>query len=302
MRPFIAAFALLLIALACMPQPECAAKQIKNDPDRKISASPTEAIDNAPHPDSDKQSGQVKQPDNQNPTVTVSKLPPVSVHKDRWDKIYICLTVGLVLVGIGTFIAIWVQAVETKHAVQAAKDSAEAALLNARTVINSYRPWMLLEFAYPDPMLSDVTTSFSVSFRNWGKTPAEIVSFYQTLESRQREHDLGLTESPEYPDEGRVLQQTRMIPEGQSWEAGESGFDIQSNVLADQWTEILASRQRAVYWGRLRYRDLIEHPTTIHVMKEPGKATLHETCFCYWWSPATGEMLIGGPASYNKHT
>src|SRR5579871_2150466 len=50
--------------------------------------------------------------------------------KDIWDKLYIVLTVALVIIGGGTLSVIWYQAVQNRKA-------AEAALLNATAFISS---------------------------------------------------------------------------------------------------------------------------------------------------------------------
>jgi hypothetical protein len=52
----------------------------------------------------------------------------------------------------------------------------------------------------------------------------------------------------------------------------------------------------------LRYRDLIEQPQTIHAPRNEEVRGIHETCFCYFYSPRLYDFLITGPYGYNKHT
>ena len=78
---------------------------------------------NGPRPDPQKGEDQIKQTNSDERLIAVRSLPPVSIEKDGWDIAYIRLTALLVCVGIGTFIAIWIQAVETRRAAEAARDS-----------------------------------------------------------------------------------------------------------------------------------------------------------------------------------
>ncbi len=54
--------------------------------------------------------------------ILVDRIP----DKDTWDKVYICLTAALVLIGGFTFIAIWIQAKETAKAAEATQVAAVA--------------------------------------------------------------------------------------------------------------------------------------------------------------------------------
>jgi hypothetical protein len=190
----------------------------------------------------------------------------------------------------------------TNDGVEATRKSADAALLNAQAMINSERPWMLIEVK-----AGNSQGTFTVSFRNCGRTPAEVVSFCQHLECRKRDNDFGLPASPDYWDEAQLFKYTRMVaPQGVWFNPNDSYFVIDQNVTTEQWRDITNSRQRAVYWGRLRYRDMIEFPKTAHQLTTEEAVSLprviHETCFCYWWSPALNDLPVGGPLAYNKNT
>jgi hypothetical protein len=209
-----------------------------------------------------------------------------------------------ILVGFYTLKDLQKQTKNTGIAAEAAKISAEAASLNAQAIINAERPWLFIEIKTSEGNIvrpGDIPAhcAFSVSFRNYGKTPAEIVGFDQHPDCRDSTDDLPWP--PQYALEGRVLVHTRMVPAGETWrDPGESHFYVESFVLEDMWRDIQRSKKRLVYWGRLQYRDLIEQPKTIHELTKLG--TIHETCFCYFWSPALNEFLICGPLGYNKHT
>jgi hypothetical protein len=169
---------------------------------------------------------------------------------------------------------------------------------------NTERPWLFIEIKTTGVVGTPVGEipqhmGFSVSFRNWGKTPAEVVAFDQHPDCRKDLTDLPWP--PEYSPEREVMVQTRMVPPGEVWlDPGESYFQPETFLGEDEWKEIRNSQKRFIYWGRIQYRDLIEESKTIHEIKEVG--TIHETCFCYFWSPRLDEFLICGPLGYNKHT
>jgi hypothetical protein len=203
------------------------------------------------------------------------------------------------LIGI-TFLV--VQTLATKEAAKAAKASAESALKSSQAIINAERPWLLIEIETGViKQVGSIADSiwFSISFRNCGKTPAEVVNFDQHPVCRQNLEDL--PSPPKYVTEGKAWAHTRMVPAGAQWsDPGESRFIPSQFLPLDQWKDIRESRKRFIYWGRLQYRDLIEDAKTIHELEKVG--TIHETCFCYFWSPPLNEFFICGPLGYNKHT
>lgn len=55
--------------------------------------------------------------------ITISKVPAVSIQKDRWDYLYISLTGLLVIVGASTWVLIYWQARATADSARAARDA-----------------------------------------------------------------------------------------------------------------------------------------------------------------------------------
>jgi hypothetical protein len=192
---------------------------------------------------------------------------------------------------------------QTKRMIEHAGKQADAAFLNAHAVVNAERPWMLINMVVDVGQVgTDPPVSLSVSFINQGRTPAEIISFEQHLDCKQSTGDLPTPPVYSTP-EGQVLLHTAMVAPGREWkDRGESSFALSTNFTAEQWQDIRSGRQRALYWGRLRYRDLIEEPRTVHEIAGQQVRGAHETCFCYFYSPALREFLITGPYGYNKHT
>lgn len=271
-------------------------------------------------------------------TVACKCAPLPQPGKDWWYRAYVILTGALVVIGaVGVGYAIKTlkaierqakanegqlteiqQSVEKtdrmiviaaqeaengRAAMEAAKQSADAAVLNAQAIINSERPWLFINIvtfpANADEHGIPEHLGFSVTFRNHGKTPAEIVGFDQHPDCCKDTDDLPFP--PKYSLEGHVMLHTRMVPPAETWrDPGESSLWPEQFLLSDDWNDIRVSRKRFIYWGRLQYRDLIEDSKTIHELAKVG--TIHETCFCYFWSPRKNEFLICGPLGYNKHT
>lgn len=237
------------------------------------------------------------------PTATAEPRKSYDASNDTLYRIYLAATIVGVAGGfLGVGILIW-QTVLTRRSANAARDAANAAKTSSEAIINSERPWLFIKITTSDTETDEngivKHLGFSVSFQNYGKTPAEVVFFDQHPDCIKDPDDMRFT--PKYRLEGNVMVNTRMIPPGETWrDPGWSYFSPESFLLEDQWKDIRGSRQRLVYWGRLQYRDLIEQSKTIHELKSLG--TIHETCFCYFWSPALNEFLVCGPWGYNKHT
>jgi hypothetical protein len=222
--------------------------------------------------------------------------------KDSLYRRYLCATIVGVAGGfIGIGILVW-QTVMTRQSANAARDAAIAATTSSQAIINSERPWLFIDILVHNQAFSDKVPEhliFSVSFQNYGKTPAEVVGCDHHTECL--ENSIPLPLPPEYTNQGSVMAHTRMVPPGDKWRyPGESAISATDYLLEDQWRDIRSSKKRLVHWGRIQYRDLIEEAKSIHELNKVG--TIHETGFCYFWSPSLNEFLICGPVGYNKHT
>jgi hypothetical protein len=248
-----------------------------------------------------------RQTQEQNPTEkAVYRVNVISEPTSGWTKAYVFITALLGLAGLGTLYILWRQANVAQDAANAARDAATAAKNSSEAIVNSERPWLFITISTAgssgaldqNGVLQHLT--FSVKFRNCGKTPAEVIGFDQHLDCRENDMS-NLPFPPKYGLEGHVMAHTRMVPSGEVWrDIGEDSFLAEQYVLDTQWNDIRSSRKRLVYWGRLQYRDLIRESKSIHELKDIG--LIHETCFCYFWSPARNEFLVWGHFGYNKHT
>ena len=100
---------------------------------------------------------------------------------------WILMAVGIigVLIGIFTLIALYRQGGDTQRALTYAKQSADAALLNAQAVMNAERAWVMVDISDPvanitvtnatNPDRTMSSVRFSLSYRNEGRTPCWIV-------------------------------------------------------------------------------------------------------------------------------
>lgn len=188
-----------------------------------------------------------------------------------------------------------------EQSVAAAEKSAQAALLSVETMRNAERPWMFIEIEKLEQTISQGDQPiFTVKFVNQGRTPAEVVSLDFHLDSRNGIDDFPIP--PTYLNGGFSMVSTRMIAPGRPFALpGEPYINLPDNYTSETWDEIKRSQRRATCWGKLVYRDLIKRPASIHVAGN-DHGILHETCFCYFWSPRLNEFLITGPLGYNKHT
>ncbi len=136
--------------------------------------------------------------------------PRHSSFWSNWALVFVGLFTGIA--AILTLLAIDAQTEQVKNAADATAKNASAALKQATAIFNAERPWMLIKIKVGSGVTlpGDVPLHvyFDVSFRNCGKTVAEIVSFDQELQCWPLE---ALPSPPKYANEGHVLLHTRMV-------------------------------------------------------------------------------------------
>jgi len=200
-----------------------------------------------------------------------------------WDTTW--ATWALVVVGLGgTVAALWTLRLVRRQA-NDTKTAAEAALLNAQALINSERAWIFCQWKRFGTM------EFALSIKNFGRTPACIIDVVQKEEFVDL---LPLADShtlPQVPDYGPEtrLSVIRVLPPNEVWSSPE--WHTSSSFLPEQMLEeIRTSRKRHFIYGVVRYRDLLQ------------SSEIHETRFCYFYSPPIDEFILGGPSDYTKYT
>jgi hypothetical protein len=271
--------------------PAPASQHIEHNGKNKKKPPATPTVENSQEADTGQRQDQEEASHNEKQAVTVSEWPSVSVSKDAWDKTYIVLTAALVAIGCFTFIAIWIQAIETRKA-------AQAALLNAQSLINAERPWIvpipLLEHpprvtfvgGYEPSKHEPNPFSFGMTFKNFGRTPARIVSVIDiplTLKPGE-----SLPDIPNYAaNPSPTFRGDRMLVPDDRWNHG--GGEITAILTTEQFAAVDTGKQTFVYFGRIEYRDFLR------------PEVLHESRFCYFYRSELGEFVPDGPPEYNKY-
>ncbi len=128
---------------------------------------------------------------------TPAPTPWLMRDRIRWGAEIVLVIFGYVgiMLALSTLRRIERQTRSVEAAAVAAADSAHAALLNAQSIVDSGRPW-LLTTVKPS---ADVENSFAVIATNHGRSPARIVGTMEQIKFAIDETHLPKT--PEYPSE-----------------------------------------------------------------------------------------------------
>jgi hypothetical protein len=210
---------------------------------------------------------------------------------------------ALVIVGIITAAFICWQAWESRKAAQAMRDSiphqrkaADAALLNAQALINSERPWVMIQIKeLPVEQTNGVfdLRSFQFTVFNYGKSPAHIVDCKGPKIEFYGEPDKDLPIPPNY---GTWQWERRFLPPNDSLPLGRVIYP--SKLRIDMISEAATRGEHApkgelVAYGLLEYTDAISGVT-------------YKTAFCYRHdrlapSSMGGHFMVCGPQDYNLY-
>jgi hypothetical protein len=189
----------------------------------------------------------------------------------------------LVIVGIITCLVIGWQAIETRKAAQGAKDSAEAALLNAQALINSERPRVIVQIE-ETPGENAAKTRFRLCGYNHGSSPASVISCKGPIVTWLDDPDSELPPSPDYGTwewDTFLLLPRHKLP-------------LRDEI--NPWSDGIPRppKPQLVIYGLLEYRDGVTD-------------TIHRTAFCYRrkrdkLSDMGGHLVPCGPRTYNEYT
>jgi hypothetical protein len=226
-------------------------------------------------------------------------------------RVGLAQTVALIV----TFFAVWYQAKKTAAAAKAAADSVEAinrqavimerqtaatettanaANLNAEALINSERPWILVEnFQLFElvPMENQIPVRFAFDIQNYGRTPARITKY------RARLHINESTEMPPDPNVYALFDSDipqRIVPVNREPALRDSVLLQPRYYLSQAEIEQITNGVRFLWaYGFVRYEDVL-------VRRE------YETRFCYRYVlppyVPTPIFALAGPREYNDAT
>lgn len=176
-------------------------------------------------------------------------------------------------------------------AANAAAASAQAALLNAQSVVHAERPWILISVESSRSQ----ENSFTVVATNRGKTPAEIIS---TLErTRIVVDERRLPATPEYKAVKLDSPQVPVILLPGEFTAIQSFSREDVKELCDseeRLRRIETWEEKLYLYGKIIYKDLIS----------PPGSQVHETNWCCWYihGRQNSGLVMAGPQEYNSHT
>ena len=200
-------------------------------------------------------------------------------NNPEWVAIFVTAILALVAV---------VQLVFLRRSANAAKEAAEAALLNAQAVIRTERPWLVVTW------ISDKETPgvFRFGCRNQGNTPAKIIS----MSAKPTFIDLpdNLPVPPVYSSPV-AMPGLHLIVSEDSFRVGH-GINPASIIQnAGKKDLVDGSREFLVYCGNIVYRDAL--------YLDSATEGLHETRWCFVYQPAGKRKFVrSGPEEYNRYS
>jgi hypothetical protein len=232
------------------------------------------------------------------PHITVATPAPAPAPWPLQDRIAWGANVLLALLGYaGIVLAVSVlKKIErqTKYgetAALAAQEAAEAALLQAKAIVQAERPWILIHVA-PSPTIEN---GFTVIATNRGRSPARVMSTADEL--RIAKDETQLPGIPEYtPVDPDVPPVTMILLPGEF--ATIKAFcrdDVKAvSGSADRLQRIENWEERIFLYGKVMYRDLME----------PADVAAHETSWCcrYIHGRQKSGLVMAGTLEYNQHT
>lgn len=202
--------------------------------------------------------------------------------------VYVCLTGFYAYVSHKTLKTIEQQAESNakqfRLQLAEAKKSADAALAGAEAVMSAERARIVCSFN------TSGSTSHYMTIRNCGRTPALLIDVKFIRKHVPITNDPHLPDSPNF---GRATEfiHKRILCAGDKWEPQDYRVRVSAAELTEELCRRVESGQTRFYvYGRVEYRDVFRNDA------------LHETRFCFFYSPPLHEFIIGGPSEYTQQT
>jgi hypothetical protein len=273
------AFSLLMLVQVIHPFPRIVSDNStnqENHADHKPASKPNDSNGTIPFPvpstNPDQKGRQTDTAKDKDNPVLVRVLPEVSVHKDRWDYIYIGASLLIALATFGIAIIAWTQA--------------KAAYLNAQAVINSERPWLTVSLQE----IPNNNGMFTFRITNKGRTLAKVISgtsdfiFAGNMDSLPKE--------PIYI--------RPFIYPYQSFLTQDEYFDVfppfMPNVIINNRSitdKMFNPTQILFFYGQIIYEDVLG--------KDRPDGARHETRWCFGYD-AAARFIRTGSAAYDEYT
>ena len=256
------------------------------------------ASDGEKSPESDKIDCNGFPCDNQQPrfVVNVPNPPPSPwLLRDQisWGAELVLVVFGYVgiMLALSTLKKIERQTRIAEALVQAAADSAQAALLHAQALIDSERPWLVITV---EPSLN-IKNAFTILATNRGRTPARIIANLERITIAPDEAHL--PETPAYED---VAPGAPLVPiilltgESTSLKSFSRDDAVALPKTEEELRRLDTWENKIFIHGKVTYRDLIA----------PPDQQIHTTDWCCWYIHGRQKsgLVIAGPPKYNQHT
>lgn len=174
----------------------------------------------------------------------------------------------------------------------AAKKSADAALLSANALVNSERPWLFERFTItntnvPIPGGSFfVPTGIKLDLINLGRTPAEVF-FAAASFSIQPHQEVHSFDTTGFFDASAEFVHRRILAPEETWE----NFHYYTPSSPDANLRGMSDTHSLILFGIVKYRDTLG-----------GEATMvRETRYFYVYEPGNRMLRMAGPPGANRH-
>lgn len=296
------AICVVLIALAAMPAPLSAQAATHPATGQKTSSPyPTPAPAQAqPRPDCNGVPCEYQEPK----TIFVPSAPAPMIwtlhDKILWGAYLVLAILGYVgiMLALSTLRKIErnteaaeIAADAAQLAAKAATETAQAALLQAQTILDAERPWVLVT-AEPT---RGVESSFDITATNRGRSPATITSALdEAVFAADEEHLPGVPEFKKFESAARFVP-VILLPGESATLKTFSRDDVKALCASDEKFALVESWGERLYLcGQVQYNDLIA---------ASGREA-HETRWCSWYihGKQRSALVPAGPVEYNAHT
>ena len=236
--------------------------------------------------------------DYQPPHITIATPAPAPAPWPLQERIAWGANILLALVGYaGIMLALsMLKKIErqTKYgeiAATAAAESAEAALIHAKAILNAERPWVLVTVA-PSP---SIPNGFTVIATNRGRSPARVVAMAN--ETRIATGEAQLPGIPEYsPVDPEMPAVSIILLPGEFTTIKSFCRDDVKGICAseEQFRRIENWEERIFLYGKIEYKNLMA----------PADEVAHESRWCcrYIHGRQGSGLVMAGTQEYNAHT
>ena len=231
--------------------------------------------------------------------VRIIQLHTVSAARDWFDWLALIFNGCLVLVGgggilyarrtlraiLGQLVAIQTAGKQTDEIIRHSSLQARAAFLAAKAVINTERPWLVIDIKRVE------FCHLAITATNVGRTPANIMSIHGVIGCAKEGERL--PDTPEYVHESSIRIHPRLLPPNAT------------RIIHEQMSAIYMSFQDQIesgvfklyYIGKIVYSDALPNAET------DSQPSQHESRWCYQLVGCDGPAIRGlCPPTYEELT